>query len=188
MQGLITDIAHRATAAICLLNIPPSTYRLTSSPTTLSLTHMTQSAPVHMLPITLWTLFRKHMQPANGPDSSRRQTRRVDSTISSKRCGQVKQPGCLHADLGRPKACTSTGVPCHPFSSRNSFPSLTDFSSALARISPKPLLTAAATWGILTVRPAVELLSSHQNRNPMTTYEISAPLPGPVICRDASSL
>ena len=63
---------------------------------------------------------------------------------------------------------------------------MTDFSSALARILPKPLLTTAATWGVFTVRPAVELLYMHQNRNPMTTYEISAPLPGPVVCRDAS--
>jgi hypothetical protein len=65
---------------------------------------------------------------------------------------------------------------------------MTDFSSALARIVPKPPLTIAATWGILTVRPAATLLDTQQNRNPVTTYEISAPLPGPVICRDASSL
>ena len=65
---------------------------------------------------------------------------------------------------------------------------MTDFSSALARILPKPLLTTAAAWGVFTVRPAVELLYIHQNSNTMTTYEISAPLPGPIVCRDASSL
>jgi|ERR1700690_2952991 len=65
---------------------------------------------------------------------------------------------------------------------------MADFSSVLARITPKPLLTTAAAWGVLTVRPAVELLHKQQNRNPMTSYEISAPLPGQVICRDASSM
>ena len=65
---------------------------------------------------------------------------------------------------------------------------MTDFSSALARILPKPLLTTAATWGVFTVRPAVELLYMHQNSNTMTTYEISAPLSGPIVCRDDSSL
>ena len=65
---------------------------------------------------------------------------------------------------------------------------MADFSSALARITPKPLLTTAAAWGVLTVRPAVELLYKQQNRNQMTSYEISAPLPGLVICRSASSM
>lgn len=67
------------------------------------------------------------------------------------------------------------------------FSVMADFRSALD-ISPKPLLTTAATWGVLTVRPAVELLNTHQNRDSMMTYELSTPWPGPVICRDTSSL
>ena len=68
------------------------------------------------------------------------------------------------------------------------FSIMTDFRSTLDTISPKPLLTTAATWGILTVRPALELLQPHQNRNSMITNELSAPWPGPVICRDTSSM
>jgi hypothetical protein len=65
---------------------------------------------------------------------------------------------------------------------------MTDFRSAFDTISPKPMLTTAATWGILTVRPAADLLHTREKHSPMMTYEISAPWPGCIIDRDASSL
>jgi hypothetical protein len=65
---------------------------------------------------------------------------------------------------------------------------MSNFSSVFTAISPKPLLTTVATWSVITVRPALELLQTQQNQNPVITYKISTPWPNPVICRDTSSL
>lgn len=65
---------------------------------------------------------------------------------------------------------------------------MSDFRSALASISPKPVLTTAATWGFLAVRPAADLLMVPQKPKSMMTFEVAAPWPGCLICRGASSL